>query len=332
MDRVTQRRKKGNRLIGQRYLLQTTVVSNSAGTLYQARDMRAGAAQDAQVIIHVLPPNALRSIPLKLLTERIQALSQKADSAVLKLLDSGWTNTEPYFVLASPATWSVSALPAMLGQSTRLHQQALQLNQRLTEQGLIKGALPTSLFLVSADGQIYLPSTALVLSLHNLVESPDLLLQAHRLPTHTRFKALPFLGLGFIGVVAASGAGFYYQNYLTNSQALLEESTKAARTTSLLEPATLNELPVVQSPTLNSSSLADTPSLKPEPEKFDDNRVLANSRSSSSAQPIPEEAQSLATTPQLNNTVISTQILPDPEPGDMRVALAGEQAKSPMTP
>ena len=95
MDRVTQRRKKGNRLIGQRYLLQNVLVSNSAGTLYQARDMRAAEGQEVQVLIHMLAIDALSYTPLKLLTERLQVLSAKTDASVLKVLDSGWANSEP---------------------------------------------------------------------------------------------------------------------------------------------------------------------------------------------------------------------------------------------
>ena len=234
MDRVTQRRKQSNRLIAQRYLLQTELVSNSAGTLYQARDLRASATATAAVLIHILPTNALLQIPLKLMTERLQALSAQTDAAVLKVVDSGWLNSEPYFVLASPPSWSLSALPPLLGPSTRLHEQALRLNQQLTEQGLLTSALPTSLFLVSAEGLVYLPSTALAPRLQTFTESPELLLQAQRLPQRIPFSAWPWLGLGVIGVVAASSAGLYYQNYLLTTQARVPASTEAANSESLL--------------------------------------------------------------------------------------------------
>lgn len=317
MDRVTQRHKKGNRLLAQRYLLQTELVSNSAGTLYQARDMRALDAETAAVLIHILPTNALLQIPLKLMTERLQALSTQTDAAVLKVLDSGWLNSEPYFVLASPPSWSLSALPPMLGQSTRLHEQALRLNQQLTEQGLLTSALPTSLFLVSADGSVYLPSTALAPRLTTFTESPELLLQAHQLPKRTSLSSLPWLGLGVIGVVAASSAGMYYQNYLMSSQSIVQTSTEAANSTNLIEAPPHADLPLATDPT----ATPDQPTLD----------LIASAPSSLVPSPMTTSTPATPTSP-IDLALTDTQILPDPEPGDMRLALASEQNKPEAMP
>lgn len=330
MDRVTQRRKKGNRLLGQRYLLQAELVSNSAGTLHQARDMRAGSSEKAAVLIHILPTNALPQIPLKLMTERLQALSAQTDAAVLKVLDSGWLNPEPYFVLESPPSWSFSSLPPMLGQSTRLHEQALRLNQHLTEQGLLTTALPTSLFLVSVDGSVYLPSTALAPSLASFTESPELLLQAHLLPKRSHFSTLPWLGLGVIGVVAASGAGWYYQNYLMTSQAILQVRTEAANTTSLFEAAANLDLPLTTAPT-STTSLADNPELRaPKAEVAEAQRKQAVTAST------PPTTTVIATQPDtprpIDLALTDTHILSDPEPGDRRLAFASEQNKPQALP
>ena len=335
MDRVTQRRKKGNRLIGQRYLLQTLLMSNSAGTLYQARDMRADEGQDAQVLIHMLPAEALRYTPLKLMMERLQALNTKTDAGVLKVLASGWANSEPYFVLASPASWSLSALPAMLGQTTRLHDQALQLNQRLTEQGLITGALPTSLFLVSADGQVYLPSTALAPSLQNLPESPELLLQAHSQTKPSNFKALPLLGVSFIGVVAASGAGLYYQNYLSSTQTLLRTHIETAQSSNLFAAAANLELPLAHQSSQTRASLADSPKPSPEPEPLTPAKpaLTATNEPIQQAEPIMPIGSAQPSTIATNESALTaTPVLLDFEPGDMRVALSEQnklQASSP---
>lgn len=317
MDRVTQRHKKGNRLLAQRYLLQTELVSNSAGTLYQARDMRALDAETAAVLIHILPTNALLQIPLKLMTERLQALSTQTDAAVLKVLDSGWLNSEPYFVLASPPSWSLSALPPMLGQSTRLHEQALRLNQQLTEQGLLTSALPTSLFLVSADGSVYLPSTALAPRLTTFTESPELLLQAHQLPKRASLSNLPWLGLGVIGVVAASSAGMYYQNYLMSSQSIVQTSTEAANSTNLIETPPHADLPLATDPT----ATPDQPTLD----------LIASAPSSLAPSPMTTSTPATPTYP-IDLALTDTQILPDPEPGDMRLALASEQNKPEAMP
>lgn len=326
MDRVTQRRKKGNRLIGQRYLLQTLLVSNSAGHLYQARDIRAGSNQDTQVLVHILLADALRNTPLKLMAERLQALSSQTNAAVLSVLDSGWTHAEPYFVLASPDSWSLSALPPMLGQTTRLHEQALQLNQQLTEQGLIKGALPTSLFLVSAGGNVYLPSTALAPSLQNLTEAPELLLQAHAPHPRSKFNALPLLGVGFIGVVAASGAGLYYQNQLMSTATLLGTGTEMGRS-NLLEAAVNIDIPLANPSSQRPNSLADAP--KPEIEPPESSQAAVSSLKTESTQPLePAQPISAPQAPINNEPALTTQLdLPDPEPGDMRLALLSEQNK-----
>ncbi|SKA87673.1 hypothetical protein SAMN02745130_02852 [Thiothrix eikelboomii] len=318
MDRVTQRRKQSNRLIAQRYLLQTELVSNSAGTLYQARDLRASATATAAVLIHILPTNALLQIPLKLMTERLQALSAQTDAAVLKVLDSGWLNSEPYFVLASPPSWSLSALPPMLGPSTRLHEQALRLNQQLTEQGLLTSALPTSLFLVSADGLVYLPSTALAPRLQTFTESPELLLQAQQLPKRIPFSAWPWLGLGVIGVVAASSAGWYYQNYWLTTQAYMPVSTEAANSESLLASPAELDLPRAMPATASADQPAPPVVTSKAPVPL----------------PPPVVTSSLPTTPAtpIDLALTNTQILPNPEPGDMRLALASEQHKPQAAP
>jgi hypothetical protein len=320
MDRVTQRRKKGNRLIAQRYLLQTELVNNSAGTLYQARDLRASDTAKAAVLIHILPSNTLLQLPLKLMTERLQALSTKTDAAVLKVIDSGWLNSEPYFVLVSPPSWSLSALPPMLGQSTRLHEQALRLNQQLTEQGLVTSALPTSLFLVSADGLVYLPSTVLAPRLQTFTESPELLLQAHLQAKRISFSAWPWLGLGVIGVVAASSAGLYYQNYLMTTQAKLSPRSEAANSENLLETKSEWDLPRATISTIHTER-ARPP--------------LVASAPSSSLPPLPSPVAA-ASPPEpvapIDLTLTDTQILPDPEPGDMRLALANDPPKPQAAP
>ncbi|TXH70180.1 MAG: hypothetical protein E6Q83_06545 [Thiothrix sp.] len=323
MDRVTQRRKKGNHLIGQRYLIQSELVSNSIGSLYQARDMRASETTSSSVLIHIFPSKALPQTPLKLLTERLQALSeQTTDSAILKVLDSGWLNTEAYFVLASPVSWSLSALPSMLGSSTRMHEQALRLNQRLSEQGLLQGYLPTSLFLVTAQGEVYLPSTALVPNLLRFVDSPELLLQAH-LPTRRgSLSAVPWLGLGLVSVVAASTAGFYYQNYVLNSTEMLRASHAALNNESpLLAPDPELEIPEAK-PLDLAASLADQPSTS-EAVKLKTPAKPVLSPPTSSSNPPP-------TVPSNTRLILPNQPtnLLDPEPGDMRLALARETSPS----
>ncbi|WP_298613189.1 hypothetical protein [uncultured Thiothrix sp.] len=319
MDRVTQRRKQGNRLIGQRYLVQTELINNSTGTLYQARDMRASDTETTPVLIHIFPTKALPSTPLKLMTERLQALSAQTDAAVLKVLDSGWINAEAYFVLTSPPSWSLSALPPMLGNPTRMHEQALRLNQRLSEQGLLSGYLPTSLFLVTAHGEVYLPSTALVPNLLSLTESPELLLHAHLLPKRTSISALPWLGLGFISVVAASGAGLYYQNYVMTSNEMLRAShATLISPNQLLESVLATETPPTDKFN-NAASLADKPSIE-----------LATAKSKTPPETTPPaqlEPFPLPVTANAQPTLATTNSLPalsDPEPGDMRVALASE--------
>ncbi|TXH72002.1 MAG: hypothetical protein E6Q85_07050 [Thiothrix sp.] len=322
MDRVTQRRRKGNRLIGQRYLVQTELASNSTGTLYQARDMRASDTETSPVLIHIFPNKALPFTPLKLMTERLQALSAQTDAAVLKVLDSGWLNAEAYFVLESPLSWNLSALPPMVGKTTRIHEQALQLNRRLSEQGLLNGYLPTSLFLVTAQGEVYLPSTALAPNLLSLTESPELLLQAHLAPKPSSLNALPWLGLGLISVVAASGAGLYYQNYMMNSNEILSASNAALMNSDALpEPiAPVLETPE-DKPLSQSASLADKPVNHTEmAETKPPEANLAN------AQPALASSTPLSPAPDKQQLTLA-----DPEPGDMRLALVSEP-KTPNSP
>lgn len=322
MDRVTQRRWKGNRLIGQRYLVQTELVNNSTGILYQARDMRASDTETIPVLIHIFPNKALPFTPLKLMTERLQALSAQTDAAVLKVLDSGWLNAEAYFVLESPLSWNLSALPPMLGKTTRIHEQALQLNRRLNEQGLLNGHLPTSLFLVTAHGEVYLPSTALAPNLLSLTESPELLLHAHLTPKPAHLNALPWLGLGLMGVVAASGAGLYYQNYMMNSNEILRASNAALMNPPLVPESvesvtTMPELPE-DKPLNQSASLADQP--------------VTHIEMAETKPPEPSLAslQPAVTRSTINSPTPAQQqlTLADPEPGDMRLALASEQKNS----
>ncbi|HMT91602.1 hypothetical protein [uncultured Thiothrix sp.] len=328
MDRVTQRRKQGNRLIGQRYLIQTELVNNSTGTLYQARDMRASDTATTPVLIHIFPNKALPSTPLKLMTERLQALSAQTESAVLKVLDSGWINAEAYFVLESPPSWSLSVLPTMLGKTTRLHEQAVRLNQRLNEQGVLTGYLPTSLFLVTAHGAVYLPSTALVPNLLKLTESPELLLHAHLATKPTSMSTAPWLGLGLISVAAASGAGLYYQNYMMTSNELLRASNAALNTANpLLEPvAAAFELPEAQ-PLNTAASMADKPITSVEMAK----NKPPEAKLSNSPPAVVSPPATLAITQAVTTASSSVSVLPNPEPSDMHLALVSEP-KTSMNP
>lgn len=321
MDRVTQRRKQSNRLIGQRYLVQTELVSNSTGTLYQARDMRASDPEVAPVLIHIFPAQALPPMPLKLMTERLQTLSANTDATVLKLRDSGWLNAEAYFVLESPPSWNLSALPSMLGQTTRLHQQALQINQRLNEQDLITGSLPTSLFVVTAQGEVYLPSTALAPNLSKLTASPEHLLQAHVVPKPSSISKLPWLAVSLVGVVAASGAGLYYQNYIMTTNEILRASHATLNT-----PTHLSENPPpVQNAT---ASFADKPEFEPtvdaRAEKPQPQLTQQLEPFTLAEPPMTSKEQTLP-----SPSVAAQTHLPDPEPGDMRVALT--QLEKPFT-
>lgn len=332
MDRVTQRHKQSNQVIGQRYLLQTELFSNSAGTLYQARDMRATNTATAAVLIHIFPNKALPQTPLKLMTERLQTLSATTNAAVLKVIDSGWFNSDAYFVLTSPPSWSLSALPPMLGKMTRIHEQALRLNQHLTEQGLITGALPTSLFLVSANGEVYLPSTALVPNLQTLTESPELLIKAHLLPKRSSLTALPWIGVGFISVATASGLGLYYQNYLRISHEMRQASSAAVNTGSLFEATDHLELPI-------ADTLSDTASLADKPEQpSTEEKIESTSPAQTKTVAIELEPEPFSLTPPPTQVLdkesqpvlmdaIPTSAPLDPTPGDMRVALA-KQSKS----
>jgi hypothetical protein len=333
MDRVTQRHKKGNRLIGQRYLLQNQISSNSVGTLYQATDMRAPEGTQAQVLIHLLSPNAIRSTPLKLMTERLQALGLKTEGVILNVVDSAWFASDPYFVLTSPATWSLSTLPPLLGQATRLHEQALRLNQQLLEQHLIQTPLPSSAFLVSAEGEVYLPSTALAPSLQNTTDEADVLLAAQFNPKRSTKKLWPWLGGGFIGVVAASSAGLYYQNHYNFSQQIRQASLAAATNTVLVEPHTLAELPLAMG-ALPHASLADTPIVPDEattpPTKSANPTLVA----SPIAEPLVQAEEPIGSA-ELNKAqaLVSTKEFSlDPEPGDMRVALAREPTPASLGP
>lgn len=329
MDRVTQRRKQGNRLIGQRYLIQTELVNNSTGILYQARDMRASDTTTTPVLIHIFPNKALPSTPLKLMTERLQALSTQTESAVLKVLDSGWINAEAYFVLESPPSWSLSVLPTMLGKTTRLHEQAVRLNQRLNEQGVLAGYLPTSLFLVTAHGEVYLPSTALVPNLLKLTESPELLLHAHLATKPTAMSTAPWLGLGLISVAAASGAGLYYQNYMMTSNELLRASNAALNTPHpLLEPVVVALEPPKTQPLNTAASMADKPVTSVEMA----NTKPPEAKLSNTPPAVVNPPATLAIAQAVTTASSSVPVLSNPAPSDMRLALVSEPKTSSMSP
>lgn len=219
MDRVTQLRKKGNRLIGNRYMLNSCLFATTLGQLYQARDTQAlRQGQEADVLIHFFPPRALGYTTLKTVCERLQQQGNSVEPRLLPILDCGWSGADAFFVMEAPRTWSFGVLPAMGGHRTRLHDKAIQLTGSLMQQGLVREGLQAYLFLVTPEGHLHLPGTILSENLQSLQERNEGLLYPGvegKAPGHV--FPWPAVGLAVAGAAVAGGIGLYYQTNLVSA-------------------------------------------------------------------------------------------------------------------
>ncbi|MEZ5449277.1 MAG: hypothetical protein R3E89_09875 [Thiolinea sp.] len=165
----------------------------------------------AQVLIHIFPPKALGYTTLRSSCEQLQRLGQQAGSGLLPVHDCGWAGTDAYFVMAAPDSWSLKSLPLMSGTPSRLHEQAIVMIDQLMEKNLVQEGLQTHLFLVTPDGGLYLPGTALSVPLQSLQSRAEGWLSPATSFARQR-STLPWqvLGLTLAGVATAGGLGVYF--------------------------------------------------------------------------------------------------------------------------
>ncbi|HPY40959.1 MAG TPA: hypothetical protein PLM98_10595, partial [Thiolinea sp.] len=192
-------------ILHKRYKLSERLFSNSLGELFLGRDLQAPAAQ--RLLIHYLPSQLLSDTALKQSLNSLQSLGQQAATSVLKVIDCAWSDTEVFFVLEAPETWSLSVLPALQGPATNLHQKALAITQQLIDQDLISQGIEPSLFLVTPNGELYLLGTAFLTELQGLQLASPTLLQPQTIKTRKRASLLPLSLLGITGLVLAGGFG-----------------------------------------------------------------------------------------------------------------------------
>lgn len=195
-------------VLHKRYKIAERVFSNALGELFLGRDLQASANQ--RLLVHYLPKQLLSDSALKQSLSTLQSLGNQAETAVLKVLDCAWSDTEVFFVLEMPEAWSLSVLPAIQGQPTNLHQKALAITQQLIDQGLVTNGIEPSLFLVTPTGELYLLGTAFLTELQTLAQqSPALLQPIPPRPRPKKHRLLALIFLGITGLVAAASLGVY---------------------------------------------------------------------------------------------------------------------------
>lgn len=195
-------------VLHKRYKIGEPLFSNACGELFLGRDLQASTNQ--RWLVHYLPQQLLSDSALKQSLSQLSLLGHQAETPVLKVLDCAWSETEVFFVLEMPETWSLSPLPAIQGQPTNLHQKALAITQQLIDQGLVTTGIEPSLFLVTPTGDLYLLGTALLAELQTLTrQSPSLLQPKPPLPPRKKHRFLPLILGGATGLVAAASLGIY---------------------------------------------------------------------------------------------------------------------------
>ncbi len=272
MDRINAQHKAGARLLAHRYMLNDCLFASTLGTLYQARDTRAAPESGkTQVLIHLFPARALGYSPLKITCTRLQQLDQRHNPGILPITDCGWMETEAYFVLESPQSWSLSTLPPPQAHLTRLHEKAVQLTGQLMDQGLVREGLQAQLFLVTPDGEIHLPGTVLSEHLQALqTRNASLLSPA----LHTRRKPRHWLyskgfWLGSTSIALAGGLSVYSAQLLTAKH----DSRLTNSLNTRLPPPPIQALAVATQPASDEPEqqatltiAPDTPESTPKPE------------------------------------------------------------------
>lgn len=198
-------------ILHKRYKVTERLFSNSLGELFLGRDIQTNVNQP--LLIHYLPPQLLSDTALKQSVTSLQNLGKQAGTSVLKVLDCAWSDKDVFFVLQAPEAWSLTVLPALPAQPTKLHQRALETTQQLINQGLVTKGLDPSLFLVTPTGELHLLGTAFLSELQELQNhSPNLLQPLSKQPTAKKSRLLPLSLLAATGLVAASGWGIYQFN------------------------------------------------------------------------------------------------------------------------
>jgi hypothetical protein len=194
-------------ILHKRYKLGERLFSNALGELFLGRDLQA--SNHHVLLIHYLPKQ-LSDQALKQSLAILQKMGAEANAPVLKVLDCAWSDTEVFFVLETPTAWSLTPLPPIQGQPTKLHQKAYELTQQLIDQNLISKGLEPSLFMVTPNGDLSLLGTAFLSELQELQAQLPSLLQAQALAPKP--KKRHFLALGLLaasGLVAAASLGVY---------------------------------------------------------------------------------------------------------------------------
>ncbi len=200
-------------MVNNRYQLGECLFSTSMGELYQARDMNpvAPAKGHPEVLIHFLPSRTLGYTSVKRVLDYLQLKGQDIDSRLLPVLDGGWSGTEAFFVMRTPDSWSINALPPVKGAPTSLHVKALAMTADLVARHLIKQGLEPECFLVTPGGDLHLLGTALAEELQSVKPASPTLLRPEslRVPKRSRWLS-PFSLLLLSGVSVAGSMGVYY--------------------------------------------------------------------------------------------------------------------------
>ncbi|MFZ1389704.1 MAG: hypothetical protein WBP46_18285 [Thiolinea sp.] len=199
-------------ILHKRYKVTERLFSNSLGELFLGRDIQTNVNQP--LLIHYLPPQLLSDTALKQSVTSLQNLGKQAGTNVLKVLDCAWSEKDVFFVLQAPEAWSLTVLPALPAQPTKLHQRALETTQQLISQGLVTKGLDPSLFLVTPTGELHLLGTAFLSELQELQNhSPNLLQPPPKQPTAKKSRLLPLSLLAATSLVAAGSWGIYQFNH-----------------------------------------------------------------------------------------------------------------------
>lgn len=195
-------------VLHKRYKIGERLFSNELGELFLGRDLKA--MHNKPLLIHYLPKQ-LSDSALKQSLSLLQTVGAQAPTSVLSVLDCAWSDTEVFFVLETPEAWSLSPLPVMQGEPTKLHQKATEITQQLLDQNLINTGLEPCLFMVTPTGELHLLGTAFLSELQELQATLPTLLQPQTLPPKAK-KAhfLPLLLLATTGLVAAASLGLYH--------------------------------------------------------------------------------------------------------------------------
>lgn len=303
-------------VLHRRYKVTERLFSNTLGELFLGRDAQAAASQT--LLIHYLPLQLLSDSALKQSLTTLQNLGRQAEVPILQVLDCAWSDTEVLFVMQAPEAWSLSVLPVLQGQATKLHQKALATTQQLIDQGLVSHGIDPTLFLVTPSGELHLLGTAFLSELQELQASSPNLLQPQPVPVATKKPSLwPLLFLGATGFVAAGSLGVYQfkktepllpatvvsqvavseldkpisNTILASTQVDLSQSSAAIHTESTVKH---QALPTTNLQALSSPSVAtkktDQDLVQPEPTPINTIEKLPSSR-----QNFPVEANSIAT-------------------------------------